>query len=129
MDNRAGRDTLGGMSAVVHQLRTNPGLFDGLYGFCGWAWKADGAFYVANVTKNGQCSGVVNQTTTPIAGGADMLAEARRQNMDFQPVVGLEDWQAAMRSLNKSGAGSKYITRPVPPAPLTPTHQPTPPSC
>jgi len=110
VDNPANRDTLGGMAAVVHQLRTNPGLYDGLYGFCGWAWKADGTFYVQNVTKNGQCSGTVNQTTTPIAGGADMLAEAKRQNMDFQPVVGLEDWQAAMKSMNESGGGSKYIT-------------------
>ena len=108
--SQASRDTLGGMAAVVQQLRTNPGLYDGLYGFCGWAWKADGTFYVQNVTKNGQCSGTVNQTTTPIAGGADMLAEAKRQNMDFQPVVGLEDWQAAMKSMNESGGGSKYIT-------------------
>ena len=35
VDNQATRDTLGGMAAVVHQLRANPGLFDGLYGFCG----------------------------------------------------------------------------------------------
>ena len=108
--SQADRDTLGGMAAVVQQLRTNPGLYDGLYGFCGWAWKADGTFYVQNVTKNGQCSGTVNQTTTPIAGGADMLAEAKRQNMDFQPVVGLEDPEAAMKSMNESGADSKYIT-------------------
>ena len=108
--SQASRDTLGGMAAVVQQLRTNPGLYDGLYGFCGWAWKADGTFYVQNVTKNGQCSGTVNQTTTPIAGGADMLAEVKRQNMDFQPVVGLEDPEAAMKSMNESGADSKYIT-------------------
>ena len=93
-----------------HQLRTNPGLFDGLYGFCGQAWTPDGTFYVYNVTKNGQCSGTVNQTTTPIPGGADLLAEVKRQNMDFQPVIGLEDQQAAIKSMNESGAGSKYIT-------------------
>lgn len=110
VDDQGNRDTLGGMAAVVHQLRTNPGLFDGLYGFCGWAWKADGTFYVQNVTKNGQCSGTVNQTATPIAGGADMLAEAKRQNMDFQPVITLEDPQAAIRSMNESGSESKYIT-------------------
>lgn len=110
VDNQATRDTLGGMAAVVHQLRTNPGLIDGLYGFCGQAWKADGTFYVYNVTKNGQCSGTVNQTTTPIPGGADVLAEAKRQSMDFQPVVHLMDPQAAIRSMNESGANSKYIT-------------------
>ena len=110
VDNQATRDTLGGMAAVVHQLRTNPGLIDGLYGFCGQAWKADGTFYVYNVTKNGQCSGTVNQTTTPIPGGADVLAEAKRQSMDFQPVVHLMDPQAAIRSMNESGASSKYIT-------------------
>ena len=110
VDNQADRDSLGGMAAVVHQLRTNPGLFDGLYGFCGQAWKADGTFYVNNVTKNGQCSGTVNQTTTPIPGGADVLAEAKRQNMDFQPVVHLMDPEAAIRSMNESGVNSKYIT-------------------
>ena len=93
-----------------HQLRTNPGLFDGLYGFCGQAWSADGTFYVYNVTKNGQCSGTVNETTTPIPGGADMLAEAKRQNMDFQPVVHLMDPAAAIKSMAESGANSKYIT-------------------
>ena len=111
VDNPATRASLGGMAAVVHQLRTNPGLFDGLYGFCGWAWKADGTFYIKNATKYGQCAGTVNQTTTPIPGGASVLAEAKRQHLDFQPVVGMDDWQAAMRSLNTSGAGSKCVKR------------------
>ena len=97
VDDPANRDTLGGMAAVVHQLRTNPGLFGGLYGYCGYAWKADGTIYNYNQTSLGQCSGTINQTTTPIPGGADMLGECRRQNMDFQPVVTLKDPQAAIR--------------------------------
>jgi hypothetical protein len=39
-----------------------------------------------------------------------LLAEAKRQNMDFQPVVGLEDPAAAIKSMNESGADSPYIT-------------------
>ena len=76
----------------------------------GQAWQADGTFYVYNVTKNGQCSGMINHTTTPIPGGADVVAEAKRQDMDFQPVVHLMDPEAAIRSMNASGANSKYIT-------------------
>jgi hypothetical protein len=95
VDNQADRDQLGGMAAVVQQLQTNPGLFDGLYGFCGWAFKADGTIYVKNATKYGQCAGTINQTSTPLPGGANVLAECERQGMDFQPVIGLDDWQAA----------------------------------
>ena len=41
------------MAAVVHQLRTNPGLFDGLYGYCGYAWRPDGTIYNYNATSLG----------------------------------------------------------------------------
>ena len=112
IDDQANRDTLGGMAAVVHQLRTNPGLFDGLYGFCGYAWKADGTIYNYNQTSLGQCSGTINQTTTPIPGGADMLGECRRQNMDFQPVVTLKDPQAAIRCNRRRDCHSAALPSP-----------------
>ena len=95
VDNQEDREKLGGMAAVVHQLQTNPGLYDGLYGFCGWAFKPDGTVYIKNATKYGQCAGTINRTSTPIPGGADVLAECKRQKMDFQPVMGLDDWKAA----------------------------------
>ena len=86
------------MAAVVQQLQTNPGLFDGLYGFCGHHFKPDGTLYIGNITKNGQCAGKINATSPPIPGGADMLAEAKRQQIDFQPVITLEDPFAAMNN-------------------------------
>ena len=95
VDNQEDREKLGGMAAVVQQLQTNPGLFDGLYGFCGWAFKPDGTIYIKNATKYGQCAGTVNLTSTSIPGGANVLAECKRQGMDFQPVIGLDDWQSA----------------------------------
>ena len=95
VDNQDDRAKLGGMAAVVHQLQTNPGLYDGLYGFCGWAFKPNGTVYIKNVTKYGQCAGTVNLSSIPIPGGASVLAEIQRQDMDFQPVIALDDWQAA----------------------------------
>ena len=71
------------------------GLFDGLYGFCGWSFKADGTVYIKNATKYGQCAGTINQTSTHIPGGADVLGECKRQGMDFQPVMGLDDWRVS----------------------------------
>ena len=88
IDNPANRDKFGGMAAVVAQLRANPGLFTGLMGFCGWAFDPAGALYTKNVTKYGQCAGTVNATTTPIPGGADLFAEVKRQQIEFQPVIG-----------------------------------------
>lgn len=98
IDNPENRQKFGGMKAVVQQLQTNPGLFTGLMGFCGWAFKPSGQFYVKNVTKWGQCAGTVNDTKVPLPGGADLFAEVRRQQLEFQPVISLEDPQAAMRN-------------------------------
>ena len=93
------RAQYGGMAAVVQQLQTNPGLFTGVMGFCGWAFDPHGRFYTKNVTKYGQCAGTVNDTSTPILGGADLFAELKRQQMEFQPVIGLDDPYAAMKNM------------------------------
>jgi hypothetical protein len=96
IDNPGNRIKYGGMKAVVQQLESNPGLYTGVMGFCGWAFAPNGSFYIKNATKWGQCAGTVNGTTTPIPGGADLFAEVKRQKMEFQPVISLDDPQAAM---------------------------------
>jgi hypothetical protein len=96
IDNPENRNKHGGMKAVVQQLQNNPGLYTGLMGFCGWAFAPNGSVYVKNITKWGQCAGTVNGTRMPIPGGADLFAEVKRQKMEFQPVISMDDPWAAM---------------------------------
>eukprot|EP00316_Scyphosphaera_apsteinii_P001270 CAMPEP_0119306500 /NCGR_PEP_ID=MMETSP1333-20130426/7243_1 /TAXON_ID=418940 /ORGANISM="Scyphosphaera apsteinii, Strain RCC1455" /LENGTH=307 /DNA_ID=CAMNT_0007309817 /DNA_START=25 /DNA_END=945 /DNA_ORIENTATION=+ len=77
----------GGMKAVVQQLQENPGLFTGVMGFCGHAFAPNGTLYTQNATRLACCNGTLD--------GASLYAEARRQGMELQPVVTLDDPVAA----------------------------------
>ena len=72
------------MKQVVAQLQRNPGFFTGVYGFCGYHFAANGTLY--NNVSDGRlacCNGT--------ADGGDLFAEVRRQNMEFHPVLRLDD--------------------------------------
>ena len=81
------RQQYGGMKAVVQQLRENPGLFTGIMGFCGYAFAPNGTVYIKNTTRLACCNGTLD--------GGDLFAEVRRQGMEFQPVMYLDDPIAA----------------------------------
>jgi hypothetical protein len=81
------RQQYGGMKAVVQQLRENPGLFTGVMGFCGYAFAPNGTVYIKNTTRLACCNGTLD--------GGDLFAEVRRQGMEFQPVMYLDDPKAA----------------------------------
>ena len=73
-----------GMKQVVAQLQRNPGFYTGVYGFCGYHFAANGTLY--NNVSDGRlacCNGT--------ADGGDLFAEVRRQNMEFHPVLRLDD--------------------------------------
>ena len=72
------------MKQVVAQLQRNPGFFTGVYGFCGYHFAANGT--LNNNVSDGRlacCNGT--------ADGGDLFAEVRRQNMEFHPVLRLDD--------------------------------------
>ena len=72
------------MKQVVAQLQRNPGFYTGVYGFCGYHFAANGTLY--NNVSDGRlacCNGT--------ADGGDLFAEVRRQNMEFHPVLRLDD--------------------------------------